>query len=117
MWLVAAKEENHPKFTTTHEFGHLLTVSGRKGIVNNDGVVEFWSELKKVFSEYLKELNSHRLNGDYKKASDIFIGRYGNSSTDEFFAESFAQYELNSKPTKYSKKVGELVEKYFKKTK
>lgn len=110
-------KENHPKYTTTHEFAHLLTTLGRKGITNNEGVVEFWSELRKVFSEYLKELNSHRINGEYEKASEIFIGRYGHSSTDEFFAESFAQYELNSKPTKYSKKVGELVEKYFKKTK
>ena len=111
------EKESHPKFTTTHEFGHLLTVSGRKGVVNNERVVEFWSELRKVFSEYLKELNSHRLSGDYENASEIFIGRYGHSSMDEFFAESFAQYELSSKPTKYSKKVGELVEKHFKKTK
>ena len=110
-------KENHPKYTTTHEFAHLLTTLGRKGITNNEGVIEFWSELRKVFSEYLKELNSHRISGEYEKASEIFIGRYGHSSTDEFFAESFAQYELNSKPTKYSKKVGELVEKYFKKTK
>ena len=111
------EKESHPKFTTTHEFGHLLTVSGRKGVVNNERVVEFWSELRKVFSEYLKELNSHRLSGDYENACEIFIGRYGHSSMDEFFAESFAQYELSSKPTKYSKKVGELVEKHFKKTK
>ena len=111
------EKESHPKFTTTHEFGHLLTVSRRKGVVNNERVVEFWSELRKVFSEYLKELNSHRLSGDYENASEIFIGRYGHSSMDEFFAESFAQYELSSKPTKYSKKVGELVEKHFKKTK
>ena len=110
-------KENHPKYTTTHEFAHLLTTLGRKGIANNDGVVEFWSELRKVFSEYLKELNSHRMSGEYEKASEIFIGKYGHTNTDEFFAESFAQYELNSKPTKYSKKVGELVEKYFKKTK
>ena len=110
-------KENHPKYTTTHEFAHLLTTLGRKGIANNEGVVEFWSELRKVFSEYLKELNSHRISGDYDKASEIFIGKYGHTNTDEFFAESFAQYELNSKPTKYSKKVGELVEKYFKKTK
>ena len=110
-------KENHPKYTTTHEFAHLLTTLGRKGIANNDGVVEFWSELRKVFSEYLKELNSHRMSGDYDKASEIFIGKYGHTNTDEFFAESFTQYELNSKPTKYSKKVGELVEKYFKKTK
>ena len=109
--------ENHPKYTTTHEFAHLLTTLGRKGIANNDGVVEFWSELRKVFSEYLKELNSHRISGEYEKASEIFIGKYGHTNTDEFFAESFTQYELNSKPTKYSKKVGELVEKYFKKTK
>ena len=111
------EKESHPKFTTTHEFGHLLTVSGRKGVVNNERVVEFWSELRKVFSEYLKELNSHRISGEYEKASEIFIGKYGHTNTDEFFAESFTQYELNSKPTKYSKKVGELVEKYFKKTK
>ena len=110
-------KENHPKYTTTHEFAHLLTTLGRKGIANNDGVVEFWSELRKVFSEYLKELNSNRISGDYDKASEIFIGKYGHTNTDEFFAESFTQYELNSKPTKYSKKVGELVEKYFKKTK
>ena len=110
-------KENHPKFTTTHEFAHLLTTLGRKGIANNDGVVEFWSELRKVFSEYLKELNSHRISGEYEKASEIFIGKYGHTNTDEFFAESFAQYELSSKPTKYSKKVGELVEKHFKKTK
>ena len=110
-------KENHPKYTTTHEFAHLLTTLGRKGIANNDGVVEFWSELRKVFSEYLKELNSHRISGEYEKASEIFIGKYGHTNTDEFFAESFTQYELNSKPTKYSKKVGELVEKYFKKTK
>ena len=109
------EKENHPKFTTTHEFGHLLTVSGRKGVVNNERVVEFWSELRKVFSEYLKELNSHRISGEYDKASEIFIGKYGHTNTDEFFAESFTQYELNSKPTKYSKKVGELVEKHFKK--
>ena len=111
------EKESHPKFTTTHEFGHLLTVSRRKGVVNNERVVEFWSELRKVFSEYLKELNSHRISGDYDKASEIFIGKYGHTNTDEFFAESFTQYELNSKPTKYSKKVGALVEKHFKKTK
>ena len=110
-------KENHPKYTTTHEFAHLLTTLGRKGITNNEGVIEFWSELRKVFSEYLKELNSHRISGEYEKASEIFIGKYGHTNTDEFFAESFTQYELNSKPTKYSKKVGELVEKYFKKTK
>ena len=110
-------KENHPKYTTTHEFAHLLTTLGRKGIANNEGVVEFWSELRKVFSEYLKELNSHRISGEYDKASKIFIGKYGHTNTDEFFAESFTQYELNSKPTKYSKKVGELVEKHFKKTK
>lgn len=110
-------KENHSRYTTTHEFAHLLTTSGRRGVVNNEIVVKFWAELKTVFSEYLKELNSHRINGDYDKASEIFIGRYGHTNTDEFFAESFTQYELNSKPTKYSKKVGELVEKYFKKTK
>ena len=110
-------KENHPKYTTTHEFAHLLTTLGRKGIENNEGVIEFWSELRKVFSEYLKELNSHRMSGEYDKASEIFIGKYGHTNTDEFFAESFTQYELNSKPTKYSKKVGELVEKHFKKTK
>lgn len=105
--------------TVLHEFAHTLANSSadKYGITNDK---EFWKEIKKVRRAYHKDV-------DAKQDPRRWISAYEHSSrdVDEFMAEAFAHakaeelgLELPSKYGKdftYSRKVLEIVNKYFKK--
>ena len=58
----------------------------------------------------MAELKRYVDAGDVKAYNDIFIGRYGQTSVDEFIAETFTEYQLRSNPSKYARLVGELID-------
>ena len=97
---------NLSKATITHEFAHLFGVSSRKVLQSK----EWWSfknKLSKLFKEY-KSL-------DIRLSTDLnFISKYALTNVDEFMAESYSMYLLNSTPSPYAIKVGQLIDKYFK---
>ena len=87
--------------------------------------------MKQLFSEYkigigsdVSQLNQTRL--ELGATSDKFLkieksfrknylGDYSQTNVDEFFAEGFANFHLNSEPSKWASEIGKLVNKYFKK--
>ena len=102
----------------------------------------FWSEMEKLKKEYFSIMRPLKLEiaqkrykfrlGDKlsdaerkklereikdleKQGSEIYLGDYASTNIDEFLAEAFTEYKLSSKPSKYAKAVGKLVDKYFKK--
>ena len=102
--------ENADLSTTTHEFFHVLSTSSR----HNEP--EFWKGLKDIRNEYSKELmklNQSRAGVD--EIDKIHLGTYSHTNIDEFGAEGFKEYKLSKSPSKYAQKVGELIDKYFKK--
>ena len=102
-----------------HEFAHTMANSkaDKYGLTND---AEFWKEIKKIKREYKKYV------GDDRKK---WISLYGspNAEVDEFFAEAFTQAKMSeyglelpekySADLTYSKKVLEIIDKYFKKKK
>lgn len=103
---VTVDKINLSKSTITHEFSHLFGSSSKKTLQTD----EWWSfknKLSKLFKEY-KSL-------DIKLATDVnFISRYALTNVDEFMAESYSMYMLNSTPSPYAIKVGQLIDEYFK---
>ena len=106
-------EENNDITTTTHEYAHLITSSDRGG--HTDEIKQFWTDLREVRKEYHSEINTLVKEGKIKEASEIFLGNYASKNANEFLAESFTEYKLRTKPSKYAEKVGKLFDKYFKK--
>ena len=97
---------NLSKATITHEFAHLFGVNSRK-VVQSNQWRSFNKKLLKLFKEY-KSLDI-RLS-----TNKNFISRYALTNVDEFMAESFSMYMLNSNPSPYAIKVGKLIDEYFK---
>ena len=96
--------------TATHEFFHVLSTTSDKQNL------EFWGDLRKIRTEYNKELIDLRRNKASETTIDaVFIGKYAQTNLDEFGAESFTEYKLSKNPSKYAKQVGELIDKNFKK--
>lgn len=95
--------------TATHEFAHVI---GSSFLAKSK---PFFDEVSKIKARYHEELNGLIREGNIEGAAKINLGRYAATNVDEFWAESFTEYKLASKPTKYAKIVGELGDKYFKK--
>lgn len=87
---------------TYHEFAHTLSQSREKVDI------DFWKEIRKIKKEY--ESNRGKSNW-----FDVKISDYASKDVDEFLAESFTQAKLSDNPSQYSKRVLEVVDKYFKK--
>jgi hypothetical protein len=100
--------DNNEISTLTHEFAHALSIS-EHGPMGS----KFWPELEQIRNKYMAEVKT--LKNRVQKLNDIYLGHYGSTNIDEFFAEAFTEYKLSSKPSKYSKQVGKLVDLYFKK--
>ena len=66
-------------------------------------------------AKFLKPIERRIYNENLKKMSEIHLGTYANTNINEFMAEAFSEYVLNSNPSKYAEKVGKLFDKYFKK--
>lgn len=113
--------------TSVHEYAHFITQSR----ANQSSSSGFWDEMKQLFSEYkngvstdVSQLNQTRL--EFGATSDKFLkieksfrknylGDYSQTNVDEFFAEGFANFHLNSEPSKWASEIGKIVNKYFKK--
>lgn len=105
-------EANTPIATVTHEFAHVIS----KSVVRmaDEKEIAFWKELRSIKRKYDKELKTLGEADDHYTFNEVYLGKYASTNTDEFYAEAFTEYELNSNPSKYAKMVGELIEKYFK---
>lgn len=102
------KDKNHLS-TVVHEFAHIITSS------TLDSHSDFWEELLKIRNSYYYEIEDYIDFSDLEGMNKMYLGKYANTNEDEFMAEAFKEYKLNSTPSPYAIKVGELIDKYFKK--
>ncbi len=115
-WSPKVDIENYELGTLTHEFAHVITNNKISINYNNDSnQKEFWNNLSQIRSEYQNDLVSMRKNNNIEELNKVYLGKYSATNIDEFLAEGFTEYKLNSNPSKYAKKIGELVDKHFKK--
>lgn len=85
-------------YTTTHEFAHTLSERLTSTLYGKDE--DFWDEIENIYF-------------DYKKNGNGALGKYASTNQNEFLAEAFAEAKLGVKPSEYSSKVLETVDKYF----
>ena len=95
--------------TLTHEFAHIIANS------DNQIDADFFTDLRLIFSDYRSDRIKYMDTKNFKAFNEINLGTYANTDVDEFLAEGFKEYKLSSKPSKYAKLIGELVDKYYKK--
>lgn len=107
--------ENIGLSTTTHEFAHVITTRRQTSTGTADPrIVPFWKELEALRQDYFFELKKYNRYLDLEEYDKIHLGDYAATNENEFMAEAFTEYKLTSKPSKYAKLVGELIDKYFK---
>lgn len=103
--------ENQEISTAVHEFGHVISLPERAG--SNNTEQDFWNEIKQLFYKYIEDVD--RYGSDDAKMNEIFLGKYARTNFAEFMAEGFTDYKLRKNPSDYAKKIGLLIDKYFKK--
>jgi ribosomal protein L23 len=109
-------EKNLDQSTTVHEFAHLMSLRHQLKQFNApEELVKYYKELRKINNLYKKELKEYYSKEDMYNVNQISLGDYASTNIDEFMAESFTEYRLSSKPSKYAVLVGKLIDKYFKK--
>lgn len=103
--------------TPVHEMAHVLITSrtARKELVKNisNKGQEMFNELRKLRNEYLEEIQGYLKNKNTIAFNDTYLGDYASTNVDEFFAEAWTEFHLNSSPSKYSVLVMEIVNKYY----
>ena len=104
-------EKNLELATVVHEMGHVMAWNYSK----TPTVQGYFSKLKEIKTEYLKEINILIKDKKINELNKVYLGTYANKNIDEFHAECWTEYKLNSNPSKYAKIVGELIDKTFKK--
>ena len=120
-------EVNERIATPVHEFAHFISQSRAL----QPSSTQFWGEMNKLFIEYKQGIRTDmtklaeadarflRTSPEFIKIEKAFrtnyLGDYSQTNVDEFFAEGFANYHLNSRPSKWASEIGKLVNKYFKK--
>lgn len=88
---------------------HLERLDNRMG-AGSPTVIDAKKAAATKFEKLLEERQMIR-----DKIQKTSIGRYGtDEGVDEFWAESFTEYRLNSKPSRYAVRAGAIGEKYFK---
>lgn len=109
-------KENINLGVPTHEFAHVMAISKQ---INNQNTPEYirnyFKELLGIKNRYVNEMLELNQKGDKQGVYNISLGRYASTNIDEFHAEAFKEYKLNSNPSKYALEVGRLIDKYFKK--
>jgi hypothetical protein len=120
---------NEQVATAVHEFAHVISIAKYSQFNRDSDFGKFWDEMSKLFRKYKKEsLNMDQelvdvgdkhgfFSKQFDKAYINFrqnnLGDYATSNVDEFFAESFANYNLNSNPSKWALEVKKIVDKFF----
>ena len=133
-------EENYDKYVITHEFAHTLleTSAKNKNLVGIDmtNIKKAKKEIINLREQYMKEINALTAEykatelkaletfdeADWKKAQElskqldeIKISKYADMNADEFMAEAFTDAKLGTNPSRYSKQVEEVFDKYLSK--
>jgi hypothetical protein len=99
--------------TLTHEFAHVISLENQSIYSKYPQIQNFWGEITQIKKEYSKDINS--LKDNVNEFNKIYLGDYAMTKKTEFMAEAFTEYKLSSNPSKYAIKVGNLIDKYFKK--
>ena len=106
-------EVNNKIATITHEFAHcMITRHAEYRTVKGQ---EYYEELKALKREYNGEKLRLLRRNNVEEYNKIWLGDYANLNVDEFMAEGFTEFKLSDNPSKYAIKIGELINKYFKK--
>ena len=140
---VKIAEQDYDKYVATHEFAHTLSDVRQKtykDTVTKDikKIKKFNDEITSIYKEYQDEILSikverQKLNNKFvmdtlnfteedekrnkelkDKIDNIFISSYADENEDEFMAEAFVDYKLGTNKSSYSIRVGNLIDKYFK---
>ncbi len=104
-------EKNIELATAVHEMGHVMALD-RSRTAN---VQDYFNKLKAIRTEYLKEINILAKDKNITELNKVYLGTYANKNINEFHAECWTEYRLNSNPSKYATLAGNLMDKYFKK--
>jgi hypothetical protein len=115
--------------TAVHEFAHVITSSYEYKRNSDKSLNEFWDAMTNLYSDYKKDMpkmyqriiDTGDKYGFFSKQFDKavatyrqeYLGDYSTTEVDEFFAEAFANFNLNSRPSKWAMEVKKLVNKYF----
>lgn len=95
----------------THEFGHLLCQF--RGDLTKDMLL-FKSSVESLYQEYLQDVRRLITADDMKQLSNILLGNIvTNGDVGEFLAEAFQEYKNCSRPSKYAKSLGRLIDDSF----
>lgn len=133
-------EDMYDKYVITHEFAHTLMDfdSPVKNYVGAETkhISAARKEIRSIRQEYMDAVNTleakakaaelkaletfdeadWKLAQDLRKqASEIRISKYADMSIDEFMAEAFTDAKIGSNTSEYSKRVLDVIDKYFKK--
>lgn len=134
------EESEYEKYVVTHEFAHTMMDfdSPLKNYVNAETrcIKSARKEIKAIRNEYIekiRELTIAQKQAELEaitsfdesvwikaqklseELESIKISEYADTSIDEFFAEAFTDAKIGMKPSEYSKRVLEVVDKYLKK--
>ena len=104
---------NAPYATLTHEFTHVIADASTIRLYPKGA--EFFEKLQEIRQQYNQEVIAALKSKNFKLANELYLGKYADTNIDEFLAEGFTEYKLNSNPSKYARLIGELIDLYFKK--
>jgi hypothetical protein len=106
-------EANLKIATVTHEFAHcIITRHAEYSTIKGE---EYYQELKALKRQYMGEKLKLFRRNNIEEYNKIWLGDYAETNVDEFMAEGFTEFKLSDNPSKYAIKIGELINKYFKK--
>lgn len=112
----AVDEKNQYLATVVHEWAHVIATESSKklsSMLTAKNIDQFFNDLRDIRGQYNREVRDYLDKGEKDKAGAIYLGRYANTNNNEFMAEAFTEYQLNSTPSKYAIKVGKLIDEYF----
>ena len=107
----AVDEKNLELATAVHEMGHVMALERSR----TPNVKDYFNKLQDIRTKYHEEVRELNNNNKINELNKIYLGSYANKNINEFHAECWTEYKLNSNPSKYSILVGNLIDKYFKK--
>ena len=144
-YIVDIPDNKMGEYVATHEFAHSLL--GMKDKLSNKSnftqmdyapINQARKEIEKLYDDYLSELKPLQeaydsLSEEYfttfdeaiaekivnveDKLRELKISNYSLENADEFLAEAFTQHRIGTTKSKYSEKVAQILDRYFKRGK
>jgi dsDNA-specific endonuclease/ATPase MutS2 len=144
-YIVDIPDNKMGEYVATHEFAHSLLgmkdkLSNKSNFTQMDYVPinQARKEIEKLYNDYLSELKPLQeaydsLSEEYfttfdeaiaekivkveDKLRELKISNYSLENADEFLAEAFTQHRIGTTKSKYSEKVAQILDRYFKRGK